>query len=107
MSIAKPIYEAVETFVDGAPKSLLKLVFIQNLDVIYNERSDYTFLNWLGDTGALLDVLNGLAGLAVANVFMIGISLDNTIIENVFRYRSQNPKQQTQHLSVSYFQVIR
>jgi hypothetical protein len=64
-------------------------------------------LNWLGDTGALLDVLNTLAGLALANVFMIGINLDNKIIENVFRSRKQNSKDPTQILSVSYFQVIR
>jgi hypothetical protein len=92
MCVSKPILEAVETFVGGAPKSILKLVFIQNLDVIYSERSDYTFLNWLGDTGALLDVLNTLAGVALANVFMMGISLDNKIIENVFRSRNQNSK---------------
>ena len=94
MCISKPILEAVETFVGGAPKSILKLVFIQNLDVIYSERSDYTFLNWLGDTGALLDVLNTLAGVALANVFMMGISLDNTIIENVFTNNRPNAKHQ-------------
>ena len=103
MCISKPILEAVETFVGGAPKSILKLVFIQNLDVIYSERSDYTFLNFLGDTGALLDVLNTLAGVVMARFFLMGINLDNTIIQNVFKSRTHDSKLKTQNLSVSYF----
>ena len=103
MVFSKPIVEAVETFVANAPKSILKLVFIQNLDVIYSERADYSFLNFLGDVGALNGVLSLLSVFVLGNVFSMNIVMENNIISNVFEERPTENNTKIKLVKINYF----
>jgi hypothetical protein len=51
------------SYIEGQPKSLVKAIFIQTLDVVSYERNVYTVLNFLGDVGALTSVLTGFVTL--------------------------------------------
>jgi hypothetical protein len=62
------------------------------LDVVFSERSDYTFLNLLGDVGALNDVLFRFAELGLMNILFMNIFLENTLIEKIFTTRKKDGK---------------
>lgn len=73
------------------------------MDVIYAERSDYTFLNFLGDVGALSGVLFSLSVIVLENIFFMNIDLENTLIENVFKSRPTEKSSKTFEVKVTYF----
>ena len=86
-SIQKPITENMVRYIEGQPKSLIKAIFIQTLDVVSYERNVYTVLNFLGDVGALMSVLTGVASLVLYKVAQLDLLWENHVISNVFRQR--------------------
>ena len=66
---------------------MVKTIYIQSLDVIAYERNVYTFLNWLGDVGALFSVISVAASIVLLRVLHLDLNWKNFIINNVFSRR--------------------
>jgi hypothetical protein len=53
------------------------------------ERTNYTFLQFIGDVGALSDTLFKIVALILGSVFQLGFVLDSHLINGVFRMRGK------------------
>ena len=62
------------------------------------ERNVYTFLNFLGDVGALLSVVSSAASFVLMNAFHLDLNWKNYIINNVFSRRVGADSNKTSNL---------
>ena len=106
-SIQKPVSESMKTYIENQPRSLVRTLFIQTLDVISYERNVYTVLNFLGDVGALVSVLTGFASMFLYNVMQLDLLWENHVINNVFRQRPHTDLEKPLHLKITFFQALK
>jgi hypothetical protein len=77
------------------------------LDVVTYERNVYTFLNFLGDVGALYSVVTTFASLVLFKVLQLDIIWENHVIANVFRAREGEDPVKVTRLEPTYFQALK
>jgi hypothetical protein len=65
-------------------------------------RENYTFLQFIGDVGALHSTLFTLIELFLSYVLSYGVLLDNHLINGLFRLQKNNSIKTT-HLKLTYF----
>jgi hypothetical protein len=71
----------------NADTCLAQLNFFLNLDKTLIERSDYTFLMFLGDTGATFGALKSITEVLLFNLVQVQLMFDSFLINQVFRYK--------------------
>lgn len=83
-------------------RNLATAHFILNDHQTQIHRSDYTFLAFIGDVGALLGTLQLISSALLINVLQINILAENDLLSSVFRLRSSNFK--TTKFRLTYLQ---
>jgi len=71
-------------------------------DHTYITRTQYTFLAWLGDVGALLDALQKIAGIIVVGLLKIRVLLENDLLSSIFRMRVSKSDLKITNVKFSY-----
>lgn len=66
--------------------------FVMNDNHMFITRTDYTFLTYIGDVGALLGTLQLISSVILTNLLQINILAENDLLSQVFRSRKNNLK---------------
>ena len=73
--------------------SLATLFFALSNDKYVYQRSNYSFLNFLGDVSALFDALGTIATVFLSFIIKYGVILDTYLVNSIFRLRKPSPSQ--------------
>jgi hypothetical protein len=67
----------------------------------------YTVLNFLGDVGALMSVLEGFAAFILYKVVQLDLLWENHVISNVFRKRAKADYEKPLPLKVGFYSALK